>query len=179
MCLTAACQSCFCALITDAAKLVSAPQRPTSPVLRCDDHLLRAKSIFAGTACLEEIHLSALRTTPVRSCAFPGIGSTADTAARPRQPAARCTKSSGARGMACTDSEAYEDKQAYARSAISRACAGGEQHHETARLCVLPDRWRPHAEDTARPPLPRSLRSRPAVSQDASACGMCSLEHRH
>ena len=34
--------------------------------------------------------------------------------------------------MACTDSEAYEDNQAYARSAISRACAQGEQHHETA-----------------------------------------------
>jgi hypothetical protein len=29
----------------------------------------------------------------------------------------------------------------------------GEHHHETARLCVLPDRVRPHAEDTARPPL--------------------------
>jgi len=84
--------------------------------------------------------------------------------------------------MACTDSEAYEDNQAYARSAISRACAEGEQHHETARFCVLPDRVRPHAEDTARPPLPRLLRSRvevPAGSQDASACGMRSLEHRH
>jgi hypothetical protein len=110
-------------------------------------------------------HLSALRTTPVLfkndTCPLlcvSGIGSTGDTAARPRQTAARCTKSSGARGMACTDSEAYEDNQAYARSAISRACAGGEQHHETARLCVLPDRGRPHAEDTARMSISRQGR---------------------
>ena len=55
-----------------------------------------------------------------------------------------------------------------AGSAISRAGAEGEQHHATARLCVVPDRVRPHAEDTARPPLPRLLRSRvevPAGSQ--------------
>jgi len=36
--------------------------------------------------------------------------------------------------MACTDSEAYEDNQAYARSAISRACAGPFKANTIMRL---------------------------------------------
>ena len=152
----AACHSCF-AHRAHAAKLVSVLWRPTTPRVRliqlfrkCTPRALSRVLLEDRVSCGQAVfHGDTFKndTCPLL-CVF-GIGSTAYTAARPRQPATRCTKCSGARGMACTDSEAYEDNHVYARSAISRACAEGEQHHETARFCVLPDRVRASGHSAA------------------------------